>query len=169
LLGGAYSMVTTGAQLLRSLSVTTNLTLQPHAGVTFAVLFGHSQSEMTGGTQPRSTQVTNRVDGSATFNPVPAIFLAATISRVITPPTARTLASGSANFSPFPGGDLQFTVTYTETYQQYATTDRMLVPALRWNIRPATLLTVSYTLLRSEGVVSRNDQRTFAVNFQTSL
>jgi hypothetical protein len=171
LAGGAYSIITQGSGLvLRSGSVTFNASVQPHSTLTLSTTLGHAESVSSGGGQPRTVSITDRIDAGAVYNPVSALYVAGGYSRIITDSTPHTLANGSVTFSPFPGGNLQLSLNYSETYQDPGETTRLFTPALRWNVRPGTMITTSYTLLdSSSGSTSANHTRTFDANFQTAL
>ncbi len=170
LAGAGYNLARqpTGV-LLRSAQLTFNASAQPHRTLTLSGTFAHSDSVSEGGGSPRLVQATNRVDGSLSFNPVPALYLASTVSHLVTNGAGRTLANGTGSFSPFPGGALQFAVSYTETYQDPNLLSKIFAPTVRWNLRPGTLITVSYTVLDSTGTGTGTHARTFDASFQTTL
>jgi len=170
LAGAAYNLVQQpSGLLLRSAQLTLGANAQPHRTLTLSGTFAHSDSVSSGNGSPRLAQATNRVDGTLSFNPVPALYLAGTVSRLVTDGAGRTLANATGSFSPFPGGDLQFTLSYTETYQEPNLLSRLIVPTIRWNLRPGTLITVSYTVLDTTGLGTGTHTRTFDANFQTTL
>lgn len=170
LAGAGYNLIKApSGLLLRSAQLTFGASAQPHRTLSFSGLFAHSDTVSEGGGTPRAAQATNRVDGSMSFNPVPALYVSTTISRLITNGVGRTLANGTGSFSPFAGGALQFALSYTETYQEPSQLTRIIVPTLRWNVRPGSLLTVSYTVLDATGLGAGTHARTFDVNFQTTL
>jgi hypothetical protein len=170
LAGFVYSLAANpGGTTVRSDSITFNATVQPNPKLTLTGTLGHADAMTQGGGITRAVAVTNRVDGGITFTPVPAIFLAGSLSHMVISGAPRTLANGTASFSPFPGGDLQLALNYLETYQDPGQISRLFIPSLRWNIRPSTLLTLSYTLINTEGGAIGTHTRTFEANFQTAL
>ena len=173
LLAGALATLVTSpsGQKLRSNVLTFNASVQPNPRLTLGGTYGHADTTLTGGGAPDSKSATNRIDGNISFNPVPAFYVAAAISRIITRPRPQTLASGTLSFSPFSGGDLQLAVTYSETRQEPGSISRLLVPSLRWNIRPGTLVSVSYSVLDTAATAdpSRTHSNTFNADFQTAL
>ena len=170
LAGATYSVISNpNGTFLKTGSVLLNASAQPHPSLTFSGTWGYSKSNITGGNQPESNSTTNRVDASISYNPVPALYVAGGLSRVVTDGIARTLDNASLSFSPFPGGNLQLGLSYNETYQDPELT-RLFTPSLRWNVRPGTMLTVSWTLLDASATGGgENRTRTFEVNFQTAL
>lgn len=165
--GLGFAQLPTGQfSKLETLAVST--TLQPHPRLTLAGNFAHSSSETTGAGLPRSASRTNQIDGTLTLTPVPTIFISAGISRVITSPRPVTLATGTANFSPFPGGDLQLGISYSQSLGADGTVTRILSPSLRWNLRAATL-TTGFTVLDTSGSVADTHSRAFNANLRIPL
>ncbi len=173
LLAGALATLvgSPSGQKLLSKGLTFNASVQPNPKLTLGGTFAHSDTTISGGGGPRSSSASNRIDGSISFNPVPAFYVSAAISRVITRPRPQTFASGTLSFSPFAGGDLQLAMTYSETRQQPGGTTRLFVPSVRWNIRAGTILSVSYSVLDSAASAdpSRTHSNTFTADFQTAL
>jgi hypothetical protein len=149
-------------------SLTFTATAQPHQKLTLAGTFVQSASVTTGGGLPRSSSTSSRVEGTATFNPVRALFLSGNVSRTITQPRPINLANGTIGFSPFPGGDLQLSVTYTQSLEADTSVNRLFTPSIRWNVRRATL-TASWSMLDREGPLQSNRTRRFDINLRTPL
>lgn len=170
LVGNASYGVTTNAsgQTSGIDSVTFGATVQPHANLSLTGAYGHSTSVTTGGGFPRTVVVNNRAEGTLTFNPVRALYLSAGISRIVAPPRPVTLANASVNFSPFPGGDLQLGVVFTQNLEADGGTTRLVSPNLRWNLRHATI-TLGYTLMDTDGTVQGLHNRSFNANLRIPL
>jgi hypothetical protein len=171
LLAGAVYSVNTGPRgaVLKSDNVTCSATVTPNPKLTLSGTFGHADTVATGGGAPRSSSSANQITAGATATPVPALYLSIGLTRLVSSSTPHTLASGSAGFSPFPGGNLQLAVNYLETYQDPNQTSRLFSPSIRWNVRPNALLTVSWTLLDSNAVGAATQARTFEADLQISL
>lgn len=174
LAGGSYGVVgTVTGQTVRNAALTASTTLQPHRTLTLSGTFGHSDSVATGGGWPRTATATNRIDATASWAPIPAVYLAGGISRLVSNRAPITLFNGSASASPFPRGDLQLGFSWTETYQQGGALDgatvRLYGPNARWTIRPGTLLTVSYSVLDNDAPAVRTSARTFSAVLQIAL
>jgi len=171
LAGAAYSVTSNpDSTLLRSGSATVSGTIQPHRALTLTGTYGHSVSKTTGGNRLESLSVTDRFDGGITWNPFPALYAAGGLSRVITETRPQTLANASVSFSPFPDGTLQVGVTYSDTYQNPGQRTRILSPTARWNVRPGTMLTASYSLLETNAPAAGSSRTgAFDINLQIAL
>jgi hypothetical protein len=169
LAGYNYSIAQPGnQQLARTNTITLSLQLQPNTKVSFGATYGHGDSVIVGPGQ-KSRAYTDRFDGTATFNPVPALYLSGGLSRTLSQVGPTTLGNAAASFSPFPGGDLQVGVNYTESFNSVTGTTTMLSPLLRWNIRPGAFLTASYLLLDTSGNGSSTQSRTLDLNLTIAL
>lgn len=153
-------------QTSRTDSVSLTSTLQPHPKLTLSGSFAHSATISDGGGQPRSSFVTNRLDGTVTFVPVRALYASVTATRIVQEPQPATLASAALSFNPFPGGSLQAGVSYNENLDADQSRTRFLAPFVRWNVRRGTILNVSYTILRTD-FHSQGSQR--SQNFNANL
>jgi hypothetical protein len=150
-------------------ALTLSATVQPNPALTVTGTFGHSGVLTTGAGLPRINLITNRVDLTATVNPVRALYLSGGISRQI--PVGGipvTLANGTVTFSPFRGGDLQLGVIFTETLDADASVTRLLAPSLRWNVGRATL-TGSYNVLRTQSRTQPVDSNVFTADLRIPL
>jgi hypothetical protein len=171
LAGGTYSLNrNANGSLLRADSATFTGSFQPHQSVTCSITYGHSDTSISGlNAQQSTSSAANRVDSSLTFNPFPALYLSGGVSRVVIDGVPHVLDNANVTFSPFPGGNLQLGVSYAETYQD-GQLSRLFSPSVRWNVRPGTMLTVSYLLLDSNTAgAGANHTRTFDVNLQIAL
>ena len=118
-------------------SLTFSATAQPNDKLTLAGTFGHSERHHRR-RSARSSSASNRVEGTISFTPVRALYLSAGASRTVTQPRPVTLANGTVSFSPFQGGDLQFSMTYTQSLEADTSVNRIISPSIRWNLRRAT-------------------------------
>jgi hypothetical protein len=170
LAGAVYSLNTApDGSHLHSDTLTLSGSLAPNPKLSFSATFAHADTVSEGGIAPRSSSATNQISGGFTATPVPALYLSAGVTRLVSSGTPHVLANGSISFSPFPGGDLQLALNYLQTYQDPDQVTQLFSPSLRWNIRPSTLLTVSYTLQDSHAGVAGTLARTFEANLQVSL
>jgi hypothetical protein len=170
LAGAVYSLNTApDGTHLHSDTLTISGTVAPNPKLSFSGTFAHADSITEGGAAPRTASATNQVTGSFTATPVPVLYLSAGVTHLVSSGTPHTLANGSVSFSPFPGGDLQLFLNYLQSYQDPGQVTQIFSPSLRWNIRPSTLLTVSYTLQDSHAGVAGTVARTFEANLQMSL
>jgi hypothetical protein len=171
LLAGAVHSVNTAPNglVLRSDTLTLSASLTPNPKIAFNATFGHADSLSTGGGAPRTAFTSNQVNAGFTATPFPALYLAAGVTRLVTSGVPHTLANGSVSFSPFPGGDLQLSLNFLETYQDPDQISRIFSPSLRWNVRPGTMLTLSYSLQDTHAGAAGTLAKTFEANLQTSF
>lgn len=126
-----------------------NLSVTPNTVVTVTGggLYSSSTTSSALGTH---TNQSGQLNASLSLTPLPTLFATGSVTRFVWGTTPSTVLGLSANFSPLPGGQLLLNFSYNDTLD--VTNDiRTLVwgPSLRWTIRPATFLTVSYSQLRT--------------------
>jgi hypothetical protein len=149
-------------------SATFSATLQPHQALTLTTTVGHSASVTTGGGLPRSSTVTNRIEGTLTFSPVRALYISAGASRTFTQPRPVTLANANASFAPFPGGDLQLGVGLAETLEGDGSVTQIVSPTVRWKIGRA-VASATYTIFSNDSDVAGTHAHTFNANVRIPL
>jgi len=154
---GVSLLVTAGANLgtsdagreTRGVSLTAGTTVTPHRSLTMTGNCSLTNSHTSGAGQPDQSDSRRSLDGTLSFSPFPALYLAASGSR-ISGQTPSTLTTFTLGFSPFPGGDLLMRFTYSETRSTgsagVSLWTRLWGPGLRWNIRSGMFADVSYTV-----------------------
>jgi hypothetical protein len=148
---GGYSLISfaDGASG-RQGTAQTGLALTPNRWLVLNGGFGYSRTRISGGRRAEVEDEQSRLDGSATVNPVPAIFVSAGVARLVSNGTPSTLVNVAANVAPFPGGDLFLGFTYNETLDTRSDLRvRNWGPSLRWKIRQSTYLDATYAILDS--------------------
>lgn len=81
-----------------------------------------------------------------------------------------TLYNYSANWSPFPDGDLQFFFTYTETLRpEIGQKDRNIGPSLKWSLNRHFFLDMAYNITSSETILQTTDSDSFNVNLKINF
>lgn len=168
-LGYSYNHPETGGTA-QGPSVIVTASFAPHPAMSFSTSYFYSSTQVTGAREPDVTRETERVDGNLSFSPVPALYVGGSVSRVIKGERPTTLAAFGGNFSPFPGGDLLFRLSYSETLDSAsAAKSQTAVAGVHWNIRSGTFLDVNYTLLDSTADVFRSSSRAFTVSLVIQL
>ena len=110
------------------------------------------------------------MEGSVSFSPFKALYLAASASRYTSGRPPSTLANFTGGFSPFPGGDLLVRFGYSETLDQAASTrTRQYGPTARWNIRPGSFLDLGYSVEESHSPALDSNGRAFTANLTVAL
>jgi len=81
-----------------------------------------------------------------------------------------TLYDYSANWSPFPDGDLQLFFSYTETLRpEYGQKERSMGPGLKWSLNRHFFLDMSYNISNSENTFQTIDSNTFNANLRLNF
>lgn len=151
-------------QTLRTNVVTVDATVQPNEKLTLGATYGRTGSVILGGAAPVSLQ--QYFLGRASFNPFAAFYVSGSVQRTITNNQGYTLANVTGAFSPFPGGNLQFTLSFNETVDTSNNLTRLITPGLRWNIARSAVLTVTYGINDTTGPTSHLYSRIFDVNLR---
>jgi hypothetical protein len=142
----------------------------PHPTVAMTGAYNYTYSLVTGGGRPESKDSVGRVEGSLSFTPFRALYLAASASRYTSGRPPSTLATFSGGFSPFPGGDLLLRFGYTETLDQAASTRlRQYGPGARWNIRQGLFVDLTYSVEDSNSPTVTSSARAFTANLTLAL
>lgn len=152
-LGYAYNLLDSGATTQGPTALAT-LSLVPNRVVSLSTTYYYSSTRQTGGNLPEQTTENERVDGNATFTPFPALYLSATVSRLIKGARPTTLATLGGSFSPFPDGTVLLRASYTESLDTAQNQkDGVGSAGGRWNIRPGLFLDLNYSLIDSSSIV----------------
>jgi len=147
--------------LSRSVSATAIASLIPNRFVTLTGTWLYNASWTSGGDQPESSSQFERVDGSLTVSPAPALSVSASVARVILGPRPTTLASFLGSYSPL-RGDLQLSLSFSRSLDTALDATTQLASAgVRWNVRPGVVLSSAYTLLDSSAQVAAIRSRVF--------
>jgi hypothetical protein len=148
--------------------VSVSVTPNPMLAMTGA--YNYTTSTTKGGGRPEQSDSLGRVEGSASFSPFRALYFAASVSRFTSGRPPSTLATFTAGFSPFPGGDLILRFGYTETLDQAAGLRvRNFGPSARWNIRRGAFLDLGYNVDDTHSPTVDSSGRTFTANLTINL
>ncbi|MGE5047445.1 MAG: hypothetical protein ACM3PC_02670 [Deltaproteobacteria bacterium] len=165
-----YNVGTTvSGQDTRSAVLTVDSTLQPNPKLQLRGAFTHRDVLATGGSLPRTANAVNTVEGSATFRPVRVFFVTGTVSHVVQPPTSATLFNGELGLNATTGGDLQLSVAYNSVLDLDGSITRFFTPSARWNIRPNTVLSGTYTMTDGNRGGGEQHQRTFNIDLRITI
>ncbi len=142
----------------------------PHHTLALTAAYNYTTSTVSGGGLPELKDSLGRVDGSLSYSPFKALYLAASASRYTSGRPPSTLANFTGGFSPFPGGDLLLRFGYSETLDQAASTrTRQYGPTARWNIRPGSYLDLGYAVESSHSPALDSNSRAFTANLTVTL
>ncbi len=157
-------------QTTNSTSLAASATLNPHPTTAFTGAYALSRSSITGGLAPAHSDTSSRVDGTVSFTPAPALYLAAGASHYVTGGAGTTLANVGLNLSPFPRGDLQARFSYSDSLDTSSSLrQRIWGPSLRWNIRRGWFADASYTVNLTRTPALETTTKTFFVSLVLAL
>lgn len=154
----------------RTVNGNATVSLVPDRKLTFSASYGASRIWVSGGGSPASTSTTQRIDASATLAPFDALYVSGSVSRFLSSPAPRTLASGTVALSPFAGGSLQLRLAYTQTLDTGAdAVVSTFASGVHWTVRPGVLLDASYTLLQNRAAAERTRTATLLTMLTITL
>ncbi len=127
--------------------IRTGTNLIPHDKLT--INFNYERSEDSQSGEENNTE--NDWEIQAFFTPTRALSFNARYHVVDRGETKTTLQDYSANWSPFPDGNLQLFFSYNEILRpEEDQKERTIGPSLRWTIGPHAFLDLSYTISKVE-------------------
>ena len=171
LVNGGYS-VSRGdtGRVTNTTSANLGLTATPNRTLTLSVTYTFQYLVQSGGPLAPSSGAQGNLTGSIIWTPFPALFFSGSVSRIMQPINPTTLATVSASFSPFAGGDLLLRFSYNETLDTFNQVDqRTIVPSLRYIIRPGWFLDAGYTIQDTRAPQSTQKQNVFQVQLTILL
>ena len=163
--GSASRTTSESGKVLVALESRSTLSLVPHRTLSMSGTFASSDTSTKGGSTPESHVPEGRVEATGSFTPVPALYLSGSVIRYLYGPQApHMLSNVGGTFAPLPGAPLLLRCSYQQTWdtgQQLRT--RLLVPGLRWNIRPRWYVDATYTRYHSTSPTVETTSRIFFV------
>lgn len=171
-LNGGYSFGTlTTGQSSDSLQASTGLTLVPNTRMTLNLSYSLTNSSVSAAANlPATSNTFYTAVVSATYTPVNALYLFGSAQFNSVNSVLRITKNYGVNFSPFAGGQLQFTFSYNETLgPEPGEESRLITPSLRWNIRPGATLDVTYQIQHSKLTAQTSDSTILSSSLQISL
>lgn len=142
------------------------INLMPRKTLTMTLSATSEVSTQSGGGFADYSLVTRRQDGSIAYIPFSTLYLTAGISKIVQPTFHDTTKNYGINWSPFPGGALQFGFSYNESL---SSRDNALIkitqPSLRWTIARWASLDASYYVSDSSSTQGSILTRGTTVNF----
>jgi hypothetical protein len=170
LLNGGYTFGTLeSGQSNQTMQGNVGLNLVPNPRMNMNLNYSITSSSLSGGNKRATSLTTYNALASATLTPVSALYLFASIQLSKTT-TIQTLTNYGLNFSPFPGGELQFHFNYNETLgPETGEKTRTITPSLRWNIRPGATLDVTYQMQQSNLAALKTDSKILSSSLQVTF
>jgi len=146
------------------------LGLAPAKILTVTLSATDQDTTQTGGGLPEASLRSRRQDASAAYTPFSTLYLTAGISRVSQDTLRSTIQNYGVNWSPFPGGALQFTIAYSESLSdQDNSIVRTTQPNVRWTISRWASANASYIASESISNLGRTMTTVVAINFRALI
>jgi hypothetical protein len=135
----------------------------PNPRLTMGLDYYYSNNTSEGGGRPSTSFPTTRADVTMTFRPFPLLYLVGSWGIVDQQDRNTTVQGYTVSWTPFPGGQLQCGLSYTENIQSATTTGtgllsdlsgkvRIFLGSVRWNITRRSYLQVLYQITDSSAV-----------------
>ncbi|HZI95351.1 MAG TPA: hypothetical protein VFE84_13985 [Patescibacteria group bacterium] len=143
-------------------------TLVPYRTVTVTLRYDDRDATISNKGVPDREDRTRGAEAGIAYNPLPAVYLYGSRRKEQrTREQDRTVDTFSGSWSPFPGGALQVSVSYSEIkYSDLDETDTSFVPFVRWNINTRSTFEITYQSLTRESDVARQDDRILTSTFR---
>ncbi len=144
--------------------------LAPIKTLTIDLSASDQETTRTGGGLPETSVVSRRQDANAAYMPFSTLYLTAGVSRVSQDTLRSTIESYGVNWSPFPGGALQFNFSYSETLNDRDNSiSRTTQPSARWTISRRMTMNASYISTENISDLGRTTTTVVAVNFRAII
>lgn len=147
--------------------IRTGTNIVPNEKIPINVNYTISKSSQSGD----GTSATSKtLDVQSFYLPYKNLSLFARLTMTDDAASNRTYQNYSINWAPFPDGDLQFSLNYTETLRSIdEQEERIIMPRLSWKISSYAALEMSYIIARSDTKLETTDTTSFNTNFRMSF
>lgn len=130
----------------RNIGLTFGSTLVPNRKLSLNVAYTFTRNFQQSG----ASSTSERVDLSASYHPVETVYLVAGAGLVHETGKNFNTTNFSVNWSPFSGGDLQFSIAYNESYTTDTDTKtRTFSPGMTWKVTRYANIDLSYFYMKS--------------------
>lgn len=154
-------------QTTRGTTYSYGIGLAPTKKTNITVSVTDQETTQTGGGHTELHLVTRRLDGTASYMPFSTLYLTAAASRVAQGEIRDTEQNYGVNWSPFPGGALQFGFSYSEGRNtRDNSVSRLTQPSVRWVISRWATADASYISSDSRSDLGNSFTRGVSCNFR---
>jgi hypothetical protein len=142
-------------------------TIVPRRDLTFNLGYTDTTTRRSGG-EGDSNDHTRRVELGFLYNPFNTLTLSASLEVVAAKGEKLTTTQNyGLNWSPFPGGALQFSFFYNESIRSEDNSkSRIIVPSVRWKITKVSYLDLIFQSIKSESDTSKSDAKVISTNLK---
>jgi len=142
-------------------------TFVPNSKLTMNIFVSDQKTKTSGGDTPDASASTKRGNLQLSYYPFRALFLLAGIEVIQDELRTRTIQNYGFNWSPFPDGNLQFFLLYTEALSpEDGQKTRNIGPSMKWNISRHFILDLAYNFIESESNSGTNESNNFTSNLK---
>ena len=162
--GASFEAVDTGRRS-ESRTLLLGASIVPRPKITITPNYSETRTEVRVPDEDPVVTKTKREDLSITYIPVPALYLAVSWSIIRQDDRADRMRNYSVTWSPFSGGALQLTASYTENTQSFdETTSKLLTESVRWNV--STRMYLMASLFKNHVDSLSQDQRSSGASLE---
>lgn len=159
-LSGGYSLSTNQAgQESGNWSFVGATSITPRQDLNFNLSYNRSITTLSGGTGATGSSSSQSGLMAATYRPFTNLYLFASLG-VQQSDSKKTqyVQNYGGTWSPFPDGTLQFNVAYNESINSInSEKNTSLTPTVSWKIAPKAMLSLSYSLLRTDSLIASTE------------
>ncbi|WP_243371563.1 hypothetical protein [Geotalea sp. SG265] len=164
-LSGGYSLSTDArGQKSENLSFVSGASIAPRQDLNFTMSYNRSLTSASGGTPGlgASAAITGASQSGqmgATYRPFPNLYLFASLGiQQAESKKTQYIQNYGGTWSPFPDGALQFNIAYNESANSTNNEkNSSLTPSISWKVAPKAMLSLSYSLLRTDSLVASTE------------
>jgi hypothetical protein len=157
-------------QTSRSRSASLGVTVTPHRALILSGTYAYQAIASIIAAEAEVERRNERLEGTATFTPIPALFLSASIGRLVVEDRPQRIANVAANVRPFPAGNLYLAFNYNESFDSlFDQRTRTMGPSARWNIHAGNFLDLSYTVQDTTSTLASSRSSLLAARLTLTL
>jgi hypothetical protein len=169
--GGLSSQIAETDQKTDSTNYQWGINLIPIGTLNITLSSSYQKTDLSGGGVPESSQFSRTNETSVSYYPFRALYLFASRStRSGSNQPSDRLTNYGLNWSPFPGGDLQFSFSYNESRRALDNSiDKSVIPSVRWNITRRTYVIAAYNSTKNTSNVQQSTARTYSASLNMTF
>lgn len=139
-----------------NLSLVGGASITPRQDLSFNLSYNRSITTLSGAAAASTTTTSQSGLMGATYRPFSNLYLFASLGvQQAESRKAQYVQNYGGTWSPFPDGNLQFNFAYSENVNSLNNEkNTSLTPSLSWKVAPRAMLSLSYSLLTSDSLVS---------------
>jgi hypothetical protein len=158
-LGGIFtSSDTSDGRNTKSTQTNVGATLTPNRKIAINVMYNGQNTKTSGGESPENRTYLRTGVISLAYTPLQRLYLFGSYQVDSSDTTGRrNFLNYSANWSPFPDGNLHLNFFYNESLQSDGASVRTIVPSIRWNMNSFSYLNFSFQNIKNDTKTQKTD------------